>query len=108
MTTILSETFGVGGYDALHPTGNVVTRTVDQGDGTAVVEEWTGKAWRQTSTVDAPRPEPLPPDAQLAALLAAKGVITTKEAADLTGHTEEKLTAEVEAWAVAAEVAVKR
>lgn len=46
--------------------------------------------------------QPLDRDAQLAALLAAKDVITTKEAADITGHSEEKLTAEVEAWAVAA------
>lgn len=45
--------------------------------------------------------QPLDRESQLAALLAAKGVITTKEAADLTGHSEEKLTAEVEAWAVA-------
>lgn len=58
----------------------------------------------ETVTTQHPAPEPeMDRDAQLAALLAAKGVITTKEAADLTGHSEEKLAAEVEAWAVVAE-----
>lgn len=38
----------------------------------------------------------LDPHAQLCALLAVKGVIDVKEAADLTGHTEERLTAEVQ------------
>lgn len=106
--TIISETFGLGGYAPEHPTGNVVARTVDQGDGTAVVEEWTGKAWRRTDTITLPTPAPLDRESQLVALLAAKGVISTKEASDLTGHSEEKLTAEVEAWAVAEEIIAKR
>lgn len=60
--------------------------------------------------VEVPDPEPIPldTDAQLAALLAAKGVITEQEAADLTGHPPERLVAEVEAWAAAEEIIAKR
>ena len=54
------------------------------------------------------RPDPITADAQLAALLAAKGVITTDEAADITGHPKERLVAEVEAWAAAEEITAKR
>ena len=53
-------------------------------------------------------PTPLDRDAQLAALLAAKGVITEDEAADITGHPKERLVAEVEAWAAAEEITAKR
>lgn len=60
--------------------------------------------------VEVPDPEPIPLDVggQMAALLAAKGVITEDEAADVTGHPKERLVAEVEAWAAAEELAVKR
>lgn len=59
-----------------------------------------GKVIAEVDLPDEPA-MPLDRDAQLAALLAAKGVITSKEAADLTGHSEQKLAAEVEAWAAA-------
>lgn len=48
----------------------------------------------------------LDPHGQLCALLAAKGVIDVKEAADISGHTEERLTLEVQAWAAAEVVKV--
>lgn len=51
---------------------------------------------RTVSQITREVPE-LDPHAQLCALLATKGVIDFKEAADLTGYTEERLTAEVEA-----------
>lgn len=44
---------------------------------------------------------PLDPQSQILALLAAKQVITVKEAADLSGRTEKELSAEVMAWAAA-------
>lgn len=44
--------------------------------------------------------QPLDRDAQLVALLAAKGVITPKEASDLTGYPSSALAAEVEAWSL--------
>jgi len=61
-----------------------------------------------TSVAVVEEAQPLDRESQLVALLAAKGVVTTREASDLTGHSEEKLTAEVEAWAVAAEDTRKR
>lgn len=52
---------------------------------------------------EVPDPEPTPLDAagQTAALLAAKGLITEDEAASVSGHTKERLAAEVVAWAAA-------
>ena len=55
-----------------------------------------------------PEPEPLDDQAQLATLLAAKGVITIDEAAAVSKRTKADLTAEAVAWAVAAEVVAKR
>lgn len=60
-------------------------------------------------TVEYPAdPPPLTGGDSLAALLAAKGVITEDEAADITGHPKERLVAEVEAWAAAEEITAKR
>lgn len=67
----------------------------------------TGRVVDITEVPD-PDPTPLAEGAQLAALLAAKGVITEDEAADITGHPKERLVAEVEAWAAAEEVTAKR
>lgn len=58
-----------------------------------------GKIVEERELPDDP-PQPLDPDALLAALLAAKGVITPKEASDLTGHPSSALAAEVEAWSL--------
>lgn len=60
-----------------------------------------GKVIEEREVPDDDPPHPLDREAQLAALLAAKGVITTKEAADVSGRPEQALVAEVEAWAVA-------
>lgn len=63
-----STTYGVGGFDPEHPNGNVVERTVDNGDGTG-----TRTTYHPDGTVDTVEqltglpyePRPLPVDALL-------------------------------------------
>ena len=75
-------TYGEGGFDPKHPTGNIVDEV----------------------EIEDPPQEPLDASGALAALLATKGVLTTEEAADAVGLQPEQLVAEAEAWA-AAEIA---
>ena len=109
--TVTSETYGMGGYDPASLNGNLLEQTVDNGDGTATTTRWDAKGnvvEETTTPYERPAPPPLDTAAQTAALLAAKGVITEDEAADITGHPKERLAAEVEAWAAAEELAAKR
>lgn len=79
--------------------GTVVATTTGDGDGMVPTIDWTPPD---------PVAAPLDVAGQMAALLAAKGLITEDEAAGVTGHPPERLVAEVEAWAAAEERTAKR
>jgi len=93
--------------------------TIDALTGSTTVEEVDPAAGRirwivdgkveseRTMTLDDHQriaPPPLPPEATLAVLLAAKGVITDDEAAQVAGVTVEHVRHEARAWAVAAQL----
>ena len=86
---MLSITYGLGGYDADHPNGNVVERTVDHGDGTG-----TRTTFHPDGTVDTveqltglPIPPPPEPDplVDLQAQLAAQQALIDELLAALGG-----------------------
>ena len=62
-----STTYGIGGYIADHPNGNVVEQTVDNGDGTGTrttydTYDTDGNVTSVEQLTGLPIPEPEPPD----------------------------------------------
>lgn len=96
---VCGEVYGLGGYDPDHPSGNVVERLVDLGDGTAQRQRWDGKAWESDPELVGftPWTPPLEPHEKVAAVLA--DTLTDEQLAKITDRSREELAAAVDAAA---------
>lgn len=77
-----SVSYGIGGYIADHPNGNVVEQTVDNGDGTGTrtVYDSGGNVTSTEQLTGLPIPTPPPPD--LDTVFASVPVVSLEEAND--------------------------
>ena len=88
-----STTYGIGGYIADHPNGNVVEQTVDNGDGTGTRTDYTTDPPTVTQLTGLPIPVPPEPTAEerlqtlLAALTDAQSLEEIRDAAAAAGGT---------------------
>jgi hypothetical protein len=102
----VTRTYGIGGYIAEHPSGNVVDELVDHGDGTGTRTFYAADgSVASTETVSGlpPAGPPYPPlDATgaLATLLVVEGVIGLQDAANALHEEPAHLEHEAQAWAL--------